>query len=159
MKTLVLGIGNPIVTDDAVGLKVAQMIKRANPELEVVEACSGAMGLFDYITDCDRLIIVDSVKTDGGNPGALYKIDMEDLKPKLNHAASHGLDIASAFKLGEGLGYRMPRTVSIYAVEVKDNVNFGEGCTKEVSDRIPYIAAEIMEEENLTAVSLPNLSP
>jgi hydrogenase maturation protease len=159
MKTLVLGIGNPIVTDDAVGLKVAQSIKRANPELEVVEACSGAMGLFDYITDCDRLIIIDSVKTEGGKPGTLYKIDMEDLKPKLNHAASHGLDIATAFKLGEGLGYRMPQNVSIYAVEAKDNTNFGEGCTKEVSERIPHIAAEIMEEENLKAVSLPNPSP
>ena len=156
MRTLVLGIGNPIVTDDAVGLKVAQMIKRANPELEVVEACSSAMGLFDYITECDRLIIVDSVKTEGGKPGALYKIDMEDLKPKLNHAASHGLDIASAFKLGEGLGYTMPRSVSIYAVEVEDNTNFGEGCTKGVADRIPQIAAEIMEEENLNPVPLQN---
>jgi hydrogenase maturation protease len=156
MRTLVLGIGNPIVTDDAVGLKVAQMIKRANPELEVVEACSGAMGLFDYITECDRLIIVDSVKTEGGKPGSLYKVELEDLKPKLNHAASHGLDIASAFKLGEGLGYRMPRSVSIYAVEVEDNTNFGEGCTKEVSDRIPQIAAEIMGEENLNPVPLQN---
>lgn len=159
MRTLVLGIGNPIVTDDAVGLRVAQVIKQANPELEVVEACSGALGLFDYITDCDRLIIVDSVKTAGGKPGSLYKIELDDLKPKLNHAASHGLDIASAFALGEGLGYRMPRTVSIYAIEVEDNVSFSEACTKEVAARIPHIAAEIMEEENLEAVSLSNPSP
>lgn len=155
-RTLVLGIGNPIVTDDAVGLEVARSIKLSNPALEVIEACSGAMGLFDYITDCDRLIIVDSVKTEGGKPGALYKIDMEDLKPRLNHAASHGLDIASAFKLGEGLGYRMPQTVSIYAIEVKDNTSFGEGCTVEVAGRIPHIAAEIIEAEDLMAVSVQN---
>ena len=33
MKTLVLGIGNPIVTDDGAGLKIAQQIKEGNPEL------------------------------------------------------------------------------------------------------------------------------
>lgn len=149
MKTLVLGIGNPIVTDDAAGLRIARRIKEMNPELEVVEACSGAMGLFDYVVDHDRVILIDSVKTDGGKPGTLYKIEMQDLKPTLSHAASHGLDIASAFKVGEGLGYKMPESVSIYAVEVKDNVNFGEECTTEVADRIPSIAREIMEAENL----------
>ena len=149
MSTLVLGIGNPIVTDDAVGLNIARRIKEMKPELEVVEACSGAMGLFDYVVDHDRVILIDSVKTDGGTPGTLYKIEMEDLKPTLSHSASHGLDIASAFKLGEGLGYRMPQNISIYAVEVKDNINFGEGCTTEVAERIPSIATEIMEAEHL----------
>jgi hydrogenase maturation protease len=149
MNTLVLGIGNPIVTDDGAGLKIAHKIGEMKPELEVVEACSGAMGLFDYITDRDRLILIDSVKTEGGKPGALYKIDMEDLEPTLSHATSHSLDIASAFKLGEGLGYKMPQSVSIYAVEIKDNTNFGDECTKEVTDRIPSIAKKIIEEEGL----------
>ena len=149
MKTRVLGIGNPIVTDDGAGLKIAQEIRQLRPELDVVEVCSGAMGLFDYITDYDRLIIIDSVKTEGGVPGSLYKIDIEDLKPTLSHATSHGLDIASALKLGEGLGYNMPQSISIYAVEIKDNTNFGDECTEEVNDRIPSIAREIVEEESL----------
>jgi len=149
MKTRVLGIGNPIVTDDAAGLKIAQEIKQLRPELDVVEACSGAMGLFDYITDYDRLIIIDSVKTEGGIPGSLYRIDIEALKPTLNHATSHGLDIASALKLGEGMGYHMPQLISIYAVEIKDNTNFSEQCTEEVKDRIPSIAKKIVEEERL----------
>lgn len=149
MKTLVLGIGNPIVTDDGAGLKIAHRIGEMKPDLEVVEACSGAMGLFDYITDYDRLILIDSVKTEGGKPGTLYKLDIEDLKPTLSHATSHGLDIGSAFRIGEGLGYRMPQSVSIYAVEIKDNTSFGEECTAEVAARIPSIAKKIIEEESL----------
>ena len=149
MKTLILGIGNPIVTDDGAGLKIARQIKERNPELEVIEACSGALGLLDVVAGYDRLIIIDSVKTEGGKPGELYKLELEDLPPALNLVTSHGVDIASAFKLGEGLGYKMPRSVSIYAVEIKDNTNFGEECTKEVAEKIPVLAQRIMEAENL----------
>ena len=149
MKTLVLGIGNPIVTDDGAGLKIARQIKERNPELEVIEACSGALGLLDDVAGYDKLIIIDSIKTEGGKPGELYKLELEDLNPTLERATSHGLDIASAFKLGEGLGYKMPQSVIIYAVEIKDNTNFGEECTKEVAEKIPLLARRIMEAENL----------
>ena len=43
----------------------------------------------------------------------------------------------------------MPQSISIYAVEIKDNTNFGDECTEEVNDRIPSIAREIVEEESL----------
>lgn len=148
-KTLILGIGNPIVTDDGAGLKIARQIEEGRPELEVIEACSGALGVLDHVIGYDKLIIIDSIKTERGKPGELYKLELEDLKPALNLATSHGLDIASALKLGEGLGYKMPRTVTIYAVEIKDNTRFGEECTKEVAERIPAIAEEIIEEEGL----------
>lgn len=149
MKTLILGIGNPIVTDDAAGLRIAQRIKELKPELEVTEACAGAMGLMDEVIDYDRLIIIDSIKTEGGQPGDLYRLELEDLKPYISQASSHGLDIASAIRLGEGLGYRMPQSVSIYAVEIKDNTTFAEECTPEVAESIPVIAQKIMEEEKL----------
>lgn len=149
MKTLILGIGNPILTDDGVGIKIAQQIKGGNPELEVIEACEGAFGLLDHVIGCDKLIIIDSIKTEKGKPGEVYKIELEELKPSLDLATSHGIGIASAFKVGEGLGYKMPQSVSIYAVEVRDNTNFGEGCTKEVAERIPFIAKQILEEEKL----------
>ena len=149
MKTLILGIGNPMVTDDGAGLKIARQIKERNPELEVIEACSGALGLLDVVAGYDKLIIIDSVKTEGGKPGELYKLELQDLPPASDLVTSHGVDIASAFKLGEGLEYKMPRSVSIYAVEIKDNTNFGEECTKEVAEKIPALAQRIMEAENL----------
>lgn len=149
MKTLVLGIGNPIVTDDSVGLKVARLIKERCPGLDVVEACSGAMGLFDYVIDQDRVILIDSIKTDNGVPGEVYRMTVDDLNPKLKQHSSHGLDIASALKIGEGLGYKMPESVNIYAIQIEDNIRFGEECTAEVARRIPLIASEIIEEEKL----------
>ena len=87
--------------------------------------------------------------TEKGKPGELYKLELEDLKPGVTLSSSHGVDIATAFSLGERLGYPMPRQVTIYAVEIADNTTFGEKCTQEVEERIPLIVRQIVEEERL----------
>ena len=149
MNTLVLGIGNVILTDDGVGIKVAQKLKEENPELEVVEMSEAGIALLELVDGYDRLIIIDSIKTGEGEPGELYKLELEDLKPGINFSSSHGIDIATAFKLGQRLGYRMPKYISLYAIEVRNNLILGEECTKEIRERIPLIAGQIIKQENL----------
>jgi hydrogenase maturation protease len=149
MKTLILGLGNPILTDDAIGFRIAQELKYKTSDLEVIEASEAGIALLDYVIGYDKLIIIDSIKTGKGKPGELYKLELEDLKPTMDFSSSHGVDIATAFKVGEGLGYRMPKHVSIYAVEVRDNTTFGEKCTEEVEERIPFVVRQIIEEEKL----------
>ena len=149
MNTLILGIGNPILTDDGVGIKIARKIKEGNPELEVIETSEAGIALLDLIAGYDKLVIIDSIKTGQEKPGEVYKLRLEDLKPTVDSASSHGVDIATAFELGRGLGYRMPKYISLYAVEIKDNTTFGEDCTEEVEERIPFIMSQIIEEEKL----------
>ena len=149
MNTLILGIGNPILTDDGVGIKIAQKLKEGNPELEVMETSEAGIALLELIAGYDKLIIIDSIKTGQGKPGELYKLELEDLKPPMYFSSSHGIDIATAVELGQRLGYRMPKYISLYAVEIKDNSTFGEECTKEIEGRIPFIIKQIIEEERL----------
>jgi hydrogenase maturation protease len=149
MSTLVLGIGNPILTDDRVGIKIAQKLKKEKPELEVVETSETGITLLDLIVGYNKLIIIDSIKTEKGKPGDLYKLKLENLKPAKDVSSSHGLGIATAFKLGQKLGYNIPRYISIYAVEIKDNTTFGEKCTPEVMEKMPFITKQIIKEEKL----------
>jgi len=149
MNTLILGIGNTILTDDGVGIKIAQKLKEEKDDLEVIETSEAGIGLLDYVLGCNKLIIIDSIKTEQGKPGELYKLKLKDLKPAMDFPSSHGIDIATALEVGQRLGYKMPRYVSIYAVEVRDNSTFGEECTTEVKERIPLIAKQIIEEEKL----------
>jgi hydrogenase maturation protease len=155
MKTLVLGFGNPILTDDAVGIRIAEELAKELPDLTVVATSEAGLSILDEVTGYDRLVIIDSIKTGKGRPGELYKLELDDLEPKSDFSSSHGLDIATAFKLGEKLGYPLPREVSIYAVEVKDNTTFGEGFTPEIERSISSIIGEIMKEERLCQTSSP----
>ena len=149
VKTLILGIGNPILTDDRVGIRIAQKLKEEKPELEVVETSETGITLLDLITGYNKLIIIDSIKTEKGNPGDLYRLKLENLKPAKDVSSSHGLGIATAFQLGRKLGYSMPKDTSIYAVEIKDNTTFSEKCTRQVKKRMPFITKQIIKEERL----------
>jgi hydrogenase maturation protease len=149
ISTLVLGIGNPILSDDAVGIRIAQRLELTRPSINVEQTNEAAIALLDLITDYDKLIIIDSIKTKQGKAGELYKLTLEDFRPNNDFTSSHGMDIATAFEVGKSLGCRMPQTVSIYAIEVKDNENFSEQCTPEITERIPSLAEQIINEEKL----------
>ena len=146
---LILGIGNPILTDDGVGIEIARKLKKGNPELEVRETSEVGIALLDLIVDYDKLIIIDSIKTERGKPGDLYKLGLEDLKPVKDFSSSHGIGITTAFEVGRGMGYKMPELVSIYAVNIENNETFGDECTEEVKGKIPSITKQIIEEEKL----------
>jgi len=147
MNTLILGIGNPILTDDGVGIKIAQKLKEENPELEVAQTSEVGMALLELIAGYDKLIIIDSVKTEQGKPGELYKLDLEELKCPMPFSTSHGIDIPTAIELGQRAGYKMPEYISLYAIEIKDNTTFSEECTEEIKEMIPLIMKQIIEEE------------
>ncbi len=66
--TIVLGIGNPILKDDSVGIKIARRLKDRVPGLEVVETAEVGLTLFDYAVNHDRLIIIDSIKAGKRRP-------------------------------------------------------------------------------------------
>ena len=148
-KTVILGLGNPILTDDGVGIKIARKLKEENPGLEVIETSEAGITLLDLIVGCNKLIIIDSIKTDRGKPGELYKLELKNLKPTMDFSSSHNIGIITAFELGRRLGYRMPKHTSIYAVEIRDNTTFSEKCTLELKKRIPFIAKQIIEREKL----------
>lgn len=155
MKTLVLGIGNPILSDDSVGIKIAIEIENRlrekypeqNPPLEikVKEVSIEGFSILDEIAGYDRLILIDSIKTGKRKPGDVYKLSIENLSFTSHLSSSHGIDLATVIELGKKLGYKIPQIIDIYAIEVEDNTTFAEECTQKVRIKIPMIVDEIIE--------------
>ena len=73
MKTLVLGLGNPILSDDGVGLRVARAVESqlSQQEITVMETSMGGLSLLDLLTGYDRAIIIDAIQTRGGRGSGL----------------------------------------------------------------------------------------
>jgi hydrogenase maturation protease len=144
MKTLILGVGNPILTDDSVGICVANEIEKLSlPDIEVIKTSLAGISLLDYIGEYERLIIIDSIKTEKETPGTLYKLNLEDIETSSTLSYSHGVNIRTAIELGRKLGYKIPQIIEIYAIEIEDNTTFGEECTPGVKSKIPGIVDEI----------------
>lgn len=75
-KTLVLGLGNPILSDDGVGLRVAAGLEgRLGEGVTVIEASLAGLDLLELLSGYDRAIIIDAIQTEGGQPGRIYRLD------------------------------------------------------------------------------------
>jgi hydrogenase maturation protease len=148
MKTLVLGIGNTILTDDGVGCIVAQQLKRklrSRDDVTVKETSLSGLSLLEEMAGYERLIIIDAIQTKSGKPGAIYKLSPEDFK--IGHmAVVHDLGLFSALELGRKLGMDMPHEVVIFAIEAKDMATFSEKLSPEVEKAIPRAVGRVMRE-------------
>jgi hydrogenase maturation protease len=149
LKTLILGIGNLILSDDGVGIQVARLIHQRRPDLEVIETSEAGLALLDIIVDNDRLIIIDSIQVEHGQPGELFEVEFKSPQTQLSSSLSHGVDLSAAFEVGKGLGYQMPGSVRIYGINIVDNTTFSESCTGLIEKQIPEIAQQIIEREKL----------
>jgi len=54
--------------------------------------------------------------------------------------------------LGKQLGYEMPETIRVYAVEIKENTVFREGLSREVEAAVVPVARKIMQDLDKTVI-------
>lgn len=148
MKTLVLGLGNTILSDDGVGIIVAKELKkRLNPQdFDIKEASIAGLSLLDEISGYDRLILIDSIKTSSSPAGKLRKIELKDFGTTSHLASFHNIDFATAIELGKRVGYKIPEIIDVYAIEVDDNSTFSEELTPKVKESIPTIVDKILAD-------------
>lgn len=148
MKTLILGLGNPILCDDGVGNRVAQILEREinNPEVTVTETNDAGLGLLDFLLGYERVIIIDAIQTREGRTGQVYRLSLPDLEIPYHLSPSHNIDLATALELGAKLGLALPQEVIIFAIEVADITTFSEECTPEVERAIPEVVKLVLQE-------------
>lgn len=148
MKTLILGLGNPILSDDSVGFRVARELMGRFDEREVVvmESDLAGLSLLDLILGYDRVIIVDSIQTVGGKVGQVYRLGPEDFATTRHAVSPHDVNFGAALELGKRLGLDMPEEIIIFAVEVQEVTTFSESLTPQVERAIPKVVKTVARE-------------
>jgi hydrogenase maturation protease len=148
MKTLVLGFGNPILSDDGVGFKVAHEVANQlnNPQVTVAETSAAGLSLLDSIVGYDKVIIIDAIQTKNGNAGQVYRMRSEDFSLTKHFSSPHQINLATALELGKMLNLAMPQKITVFAVEAKDITSFSEKCTPEVEQAIPEVVKMVLED-------------
>ena len=148
MKTLVLGLGNPILMDDGVGLKVVHALKPrvSDPQVTLHESSRGGLNLLDILAGYDRAIIVDAIQTRDGTVGDVYHLSSDDFESCLHVSCVHDIDLATTLELGRTMGLQLPRDIAIVAVEVQDVTTFGEECTPLVQVAISTAVDMVLQE-------------
>jgi hydrogenase maturation protease len=144
---LVLGLGNDILTDDAVGLYVVRQLKAELadcPEIEVRETTEMGLTLLDQLSGFSAAVIVDSIQTGKAAPGFIHELDPASLK-QLRGSTPHFVGVGETLAMGRQLGIQMPETIRIFAIEVADPFTLGTSLSPVLQTQMPAIVANIRD--------------
>lgn len=144
MRTIVVGLGNPVLTDDAVGIHAARLLRqRVGEGVTVAEAYAGGLRLMEALVGYDRAFIVDAMWTGAHPPGTVREFGPETGCTRNVHS-SHDGGLDGAIALGRMLGLDLPRDIRLVGVEALDVTTFGEELTDEVAAALPEVVACVL---------------
>jgi len=146
MTTCVVGVGNEMRGDDAVGLAVVRALSGTVPEGVAVIECEGEpVSLLSAWEGHARAIVVDATQSDA-EPGTIRRIIAADgpLPPALAGSSTHLLGLADAVELARALK-RLPAATIVYGIEGA-SFDTGMGLSEPVAAAAEKVAAAIRRE-------------
>jgi hydrogenase maturation protease len=150
VNTILIGLGNPILSDDGVGWKITQQIQQRSDfpsDVKVEYLSLGGISLMESLVGYERAILVDSLVTKIHPTGTILRFPIEELPDRsINHTFSaHDTSLQNALKIGRSLGAQLPDEITVVAVEVKNIYDFSEQLSPEVEAAIPTAVQIIMD--------------
>lgn len=146
LKIVILGVGNLLLSDEGVGVHVANELVKLElpPGVTVVEGGTDGFRLINVITEADRLIVVDAVKG-GGAPGSIYRFDINEVQncPSGFKTSVHQIGILEVINLS-GLIGKTPQT-TVIGIE-PESLEMGMELSPEIREKIPRIIELIWDE-------------
>jgi hydrogenase maturation protease len=114
-----LGIGNLIMSDDGVGVKVVQRLRenyRFPPEVTVVDGGTLGLDLLPMLEGVDKLLVVDAVET-GEAPGTIVRLSGADIPIVLKTKLSpHQMGLQDLLLVAELMGC-LPREMVLLGIQ------------------------------------------
>lgn len=148
--TLVVGLGNPILSDDAVGWRVVEALETMLGSLEssvtLAQACVGGLSLAEMMVGYQHVIVVDAMMTGKYAVGTVKHLPLTDLSATLNVASAHDTNLITALDALRQYGAALPTNDAIHviAIESRDVWTFAEQCSPEVEASIPGAAGQVL---------------
>jgi hydrogenase maturation protease len=145
-KIVILGVGNLLLSDEGIGVHVANELMKIDlpPDVSVVEGGTDGFRLLNVITEADRLIVIDSVKG-GAEPGSIYRFNINEVRnyPPGFMTSVHQIGILEVINLSELVG-KKPHT-TVIGVEPK-SLAMSMELSPEIKAKIPRIIELVLDE-------------
>ncbi|AHL22058.1 hydrogenase maturation protease [Thermococcus nautili] len=145
MRTLILALGNELMKDDGVGLKVGRIL--AEKGYNVLEVGTDIFMLSSHYNGEERLIIVDAILSEKFKPGEVIHLEGEDVFEKLKAEirSAHFMGAIDGLKLLMKLDERLARAEVHFVGIVAKEIDLGTELSGEVLGAVPRAVALIEE--------------
>ena len=140
-QNLIVGVGNILLTDDGVGIHILSKLEKEESLKgnQFLNLGTSSMDIAYYLNnDIARMVILDCIKSDGDEPGTLFKMGLDDLVSKKKENFSlHQLKLIDSLKLVSIENY-FPETM-VLGIVPKDIKTFSDSLSRELLDRLPFV--------------------
>lgn len=144
-KILIIGLGNVLLSDEGLGVKVVKELEEEinlPEEVEILDGGTGAFFLLPYLEKADYLIIVDAIKT-GNPPGTLIIENLENLpKDTLEKISLHEVSFPDLLRILALKGKKFEKIV--FAGLEPKSLEVGTELSQEVKRELPLLKEKIL---------------
>ncbi len=147
MRAVVLGVGNLILADEGVGVRVAESFERAYlppAGVTVIDAGTASMEMLEDLSHLDFLLVVDAIAA-GKAPGELVRLAGDEVPVFFRRNLSpHGIGLSDVLASLEFLGAEPKETVIIGVQPL--SMELSTELTPTVAARVPELVAQVIAE-------------
>ena len=148
-RVLLLGLGNPIMGDDGVGIVVVRMLKQklhADPDLEFKELSVGGIRLIEEMLGYETVFIIDSVDSKESS-GQIREFLPEQFKQSQYESSPHTTNFATALDLYKKLEpSRVPSSIRIFTIDIDSHFVFSDKLSPPVQTAAVKLVEQIARE-------------
>jgi len=151
MKTIILGVGNPILGDDGIGIHVINHLKKhiRNNDVVLDEAMTGGMNLLDKIIGYDKAILIDAVHIKEESVGKVKRFLLSDFA-SVHSYNPHDVSLIEAIDLSKKLGNTdIPKKIIVIGIVLhKLPIDFTDKLSPKVAAAVPKAVDAVLSELN-----------
>ncbi|MHC4637245.1 MAG: hydrogenase maturation protease [Planctomycetota bacterium] len=143
---LVLGIGNILLRDEGVGVRVIEQMQKMHlpDDVELVDGGTAGADLLDVLAERQKVIVIDAVQADC-EPGTVLRFTVDELvQPDGVGMSLHELGLGEALTMTRQLGCA-PKDVVVFGIKPKDT-GAGLELSEEVATSMPKVIELILSE-------------
>ena len=146
-NTLILFLGNPLFSDDKIGLVLGERLreKLLKQGVDVEILVSTGFTIIDHIEGYEQVIIIDAIHTGKLSPGEVVVLGEDHLKGA-GILTPHYTGIPEALEVMRLLGLRVPKKVSLIGIEVVDPYTVSDKMTPQIASRLEEIVKQVEEK-------------
>jgi hydrogenase maturation protease len=145
MKKLVIGLGNPLLGDDGVGVAVARELAGENLGVDVVEMNTSGFSVAEAMLGYDVVVVVDAIA--GRKPGRIHRFSLDAMSQCMHFTSAHDTNIATAIEFMKR-NQDFPRHVKFVCVEIIPKNEFDEGMSEDVKKAVIEAKNAVLDELN-----------
>ncbi len=142
MSTAVIGLGNPLLTDDGVGLVLLEALRDEGwVDVDLVDGGTWGLSLLPTLADSTQVLVLDAVRS-GHEPGSVVRGGAHDIPRLYRYPLSpHQIDLAEVLAAAE-LSGGLPHEVEVVGVEPTSTDGPCVELTPAVAAAVPVALAE-----------------